>query len=66
MNENAALLRTLMQDASLTRAETANLLHVSAPTIASWLRPTNQKAHRPTPDWAVDLLKRKTAHRRRA
>jgi len=60
MNENANLLRTLMQTANLTRAETANLLHISIPTIDAWLRPSTSKASNPTPLWAVELLAYKT------
>jgi DNA-binding transcriptional regulator YiaG len=49
-------LRELMKGAGLTYQATADLLHVSKPTVKAWLQPPRQEP----PEMALELLAIKT------
>lgn len=54
--DRKALLRRLMEEARLTRARTAEVLHVSVDTVHSWLKPPSSRSSNPVPLWAIELL----------
>jgi DNA-directed RNA polymerase specialized sigma24 family protein len=55
-----ALLQ-VVRDNNISRAELADILHVSPDTIDSWLKPATSKSSNPVPLWALELLDYKIA-----
>lgn len=49
-------LLEIMEDNDLTKADVAELLHVSTDTVNSWCKPETTKSSNPVPLWALELL----------
>lgn len=54
---NPDILRQLMKDYGLTRKVTAQLLELPENTLDSWLKPEENKSHRPMPGREITFLK---------
>jgi DNA-binding XRE family transcriptional regulator len=46
----------MLAENELTRADAAELLHVSVHTMNAWLKPEASKSSNPVPLWAIELL----------
>jgi transposase len=50
------LFLNMLAEAQLTRADAAEMLHVSIDTVNAWLKPETSKSSNPAPLWAIELL----------
>ena len=55
----------IMQYRELSRADVAEMLHVSTDTVVAWLKPETSKSSNPTPQWALELLDYKIGDKKR-
>lgn len=60
MGQYSQQLRDLIKAAGITRAQAADLLHVSPHTIRAWVKGEGSKSASEAPPWAPELLAYKT------
>jgi hypothetical protein len=50
------LMKDIIAEHELSRADIADLCHVSIDTVNAWLKPETSKSSNPTPQWAIELI----------